>query len=66
MSSEVPQFADREPMQDMDELLAEADALERRVKRLPNGPTKARLRVAVEQIRTAFGAARPNQDRTRS
>jgi hypothetical protein len=62
MSSDSPQFADQEPKQDMDELLAEADALEKKVKRLPNGPRKARLRAAVEQIRTAFGAVRPKQD----
>jgi hypothetical protein len=63
MSNDIPLQPDGEPEQDPSELLAETDALAKRVERLANCPGKAKLQAALAEIRALIGAALSEEHR---
>ena len=66
MSSKIPETPETEPPpDDIKELLAQAQALAERVEKLPDGPTKEKLRATLTEIWVNAGegaSARQNED----
>jgi hypothetical protein len=56
MANDVPIHREGETEQDSSDLLAETDALAKRVERMVDGPRKAKLTAALAEIRALIGA----------
>src|SRR5262249_38281409 len=62
MKSDNPSPAESDPEQNISELLVHASELAKRVERLPGGPLKTKLRIALAEIDAQFDELKSSKD----